>query len=54
MVEPNHADLAKNPAYRPANERPCKCGVFLFMAKNGLQQGPAQLAIAMRATPGIS
>jgi hypothetical protein len=35
-------------------KNPANAGVFLFMAKNGLQQGPAQLAIAMRATPGIS
>jgi hypothetical protein len=27
MVEPNDADLAKNPAYRPATETPAHAGV---------------------------
>jgi hypothetical protein len=28
IVEPNHAILAKNPAYRPANGKPCICRAF--------------------------
>ena len=39
MVEPNDADLAKNPAYRPATEKALVTGLFLWTRFAGDSSG---------------
>src|SRR4051812_23977765 len=38
MVEPNHAVLAKNPAYRPATEKALVTGLFLWARFVSIEQ----------------